>query len=158
MGTQIEFTIDGEVTAQGRPRAGRRGNKTVMYDPAKSKDYKQYVRLVASQHKPEKPLEGEIELVVVIYKQIPKSMPKWQQELARSGKLRPVTKPDCTNYVKGIEDALNGIIYKDDSQIVKLIIEKKYSDNPRAEITVKEVPKHEKGMQSMRSQGRGLEV
>lgn len=141
MANVIEFTIDGEVQAQGRPRAGKsKYGKTIMYDPANSRNYKQYVKLVASQHKPEKPYEGEIELFVTVYKQIPKSMPKWRQELARAGKLRPVTKPDCTNYVKGIEDGLTGIIWKDDNQITKLTVEKLYSDSPRAEIKVIERP------------------
>lgn len=136
METEIEFTIDGNVQAQERPKAGKRNGRTVVYDPDKSRNYKQYVRLAASQHKPEKPLEGEIELVVVIYKQIPKSMPKWQQALARSGELRPVTKPDVDNYVKGIKDGMTGIIWRDDNQVTRLTVEKRYSDSPRAEIKV----------------------
>lgn len=137
----IEFTIDGEVQAQGRPRAGKtKYGKTIMYDPSASRNYKQYVKLVVSQYKPEKPYEGEIELSVVVYRKIPKSMPKWRQKLARAGKLRPVTKPDLDNYVKGIKDGMTGIIWRDDNQVTRLTIEKLYSDSPRAEIKVVERP------------------
>ncbi|PAF13686.1 hypothetical protein CHH59_12620 [Shouchella clausii] len=141
MANVIEFTIDGEVQAQGRPRAGKtKYGKTTMYDPPTSRNYKQYVKLVASQYKPETPYEGEIELFVTVYKQIPKSMPKWRQELARAGKLRPVTKPDLDNYVKGIKDGMTGIIWRDDNQVTRLVVEKKYSDSPRAEIKIIERP------------------
>lgn len=146
----ITFTLDGKVQAQGRPRTGknRYTGKVQVYDPATSREYKQFVRLVASQHKPEKPYEGEIELFVTVYKQIPKSMPKWQQELAREGKLRPLTKPDLDNYVKGIKDGMTGIIWRDDNQVARLIIEKLYSDSPRAEIKVVEHPLPVRKLQS----------
>ncbi len=138
---EIAFVIDGEVAAQGRPRAGKdRTGRTRIYDPAKSKDYKQFVRLMSSQHKPEKPYEGDIELFITVYKQIPKSMPKWQQALAREGKLRPLTKPDVDNYAKGIKDGMTGIIWRDDNQVTRLTIEKQYSDSPRAEVRVIEHP------------------
>jgi Holliday junction resolvase RusA-like endonuclease len=136
----IQFTINGETVAQGRPRAGKtRTGKTVVYDPTKSRDYKQFVKLIASQNRPSQPYEGPIMMQIDVYKQIPKSMPKYKRELALEGKLRPTTKPDTSNYAKGIEDALNGIIYKDDSQIVSSVINKFYSETPRVDITVCEV-------------------
>ncbi|MEC2070323.1 RusA family crossover junction endodeoxyribonuclease [Alkalihalophilus marmarensis] len=135
----IRFTIDGEPVAQGRPRAGKDKytGRTRVYDPAKSKDFKQYVKLVASQYKPPQPLEGEINLVVKVFKSIPKSMAKYKQEMARNGELRPTTKPDVDNYVKGVKDGMNGIIWRDDSQVVSLTVGKWYSDNPRVEVEVK---------------------
>lgn len=53
------------------------------------------------------------------------------------GLLRPTTKPDVSNVIKGVEDALNGVWYKDDSQIVAYgKVGKWYSDMPRVEITM----------------------
>jgi Holliday junction resolvase RusA-like endonuclease len=49
-------------------------------------------------------------------------------------KLLPCKKPDIDNVIKIIADSLNGIAYKDDTQIVKLTAHKLYSDNPRVEI------------------------
>lgn len=133
----IKFTIPGEATAQGRPRAGKtKTGKTRMYDPQKSKDYKSYVRLVASQYMPKNQLEGQISMHLKIYRQIPKSMTKKLRKASIEEIHRPITKPDCSNIAKGIEDALNGLIYKDDSQIVDLHVSKFYSENPRVEVVI----------------------
>ncbi|KYG28161.1 RusA family crossover junction endodeoxyribonuclease [Alkalihalobacillus trypoxylicola] len=132
--TTIGFVIDGEAVAQGRPRFG----KGRAYDPTKSRDYKQYVRLVASQHKPAKPFEGQIALKVRVYKPIPKSMSKKLREEAIKGTIQPVTRPDVDNYVKGIKDGMNSVIWNDDSQVVELTVSKWYSENPRVEVEVTE--------------------
>lgn len=47
------------------------------------------------------------------------------------GKILPTKKPDCDNIAKIILDALNGIAYHDDSQVVELTVEKRYSENAR---------------------------
>jgi len=135
----IEFTIPGNPVSQGRPRAAKRGNKVIMYDPKESREYKEYVALIARQHAPKKPIEGALSVNIKIYRQIPKSTTKKDRALFLAGIKRPIVKSDTSNYVKGIEDALNGIIYKDDSQIVDLYAAKYYSDNPRVEISVKEI-------------------
>lgn len=136
----IEFTIPGEPIAQGRPRAGKtRTGQTVIYDPAKSRNYKQYIQLVARGYAPKKPMEGALSMTVKIYRPMLKNFSKKRRQEAEAGLYRPTTKPDNSNYIKGIEDALNGVIYKDDSQIVSSKIEKYYSENPRVEIRVEEV-------------------
>ena len=136
----IYFEIPGNAQAQGRPRAGKtKRGKVVMYDPKESREYKSYVRLIASQHRPRKLLEGQLEVFIKIYRQMPKSMTKKRKQAVMEGLHRPITKPDVTNIAKGIEDALNGIIYKDDSQIVDLHISKYYSDRPRVEVQIKEL-------------------
>ncbi|WP_082234996.1 RusA family crossover junction endodeoxyribonuclease [Halobacillus massiliensis] len=138
----IHFTVLGEPVAQGRPRTGKtRRGKTIVYDPSSSRDYKQYVQLVASQHAPEELLEGSLDLLIKVYRPIPKSFSKKKTAEAEAGVLRPVTKPDNTNYAKGIEDALNGVIYKDDSLIVDLHVSKYYSLKPRIVVEVSEVGK-----------------
>jgi len=47
-----------------------------------------------------------------------------------------MSRPDLSNYVKFLEDALNGVVWMDDAQIVKLVALKDYSDNPRVELTI----------------------
>jgi len=136
---QIEFTIPGEPVPQARPRASRQGNRVVMYDPPKSRNYKKYVELIARQYAPKKLYEGELEMEIKIYRPIPKSTTKKNRALKNAGIKRPIVKPDNSNYAKGIEDALNGIIYKDDSQIVDLKISKFYSDDPRVEVKIREL-------------------
>ena len=48
-------------------------------------------------------------------------------------------KPDIDNIEKSILDSLNGLAYEDDSQIISLYGEKRYSDIPRVELKIKEV-------------------
>ncbi len=135
----IEFTIPGEPVSQGRPRAGKRRGKTVMYDPKESKDYKQYVSLIARQHAPKTVLEGALSVRMKIFRPIPKATTKKDRALISEGIKRPVVKADIDNYSKSVLDALNNIIYKDDSQVVDLYASKYYSDNPRVEIKIQEI-------------------
>ena len=132
----ISFTIPGKPVAQGRPRAARRGNRIMMYDPKPSKDYKEYVAKIAKEYAPEEPTEAALGVQMKIYREIPKSTTKKDRRLINEGLKRPVVRPDTDNYTKAILDALNGIIYKDDSQIVDLKASKYYSDNPRVEIKI----------------------
>ena len=130
----------GDPVAQGRPRFSRQGGFVKAYDPSKSRDYKSYVRLIAAQNAPDSPVEGAIELSLRIYRAIPKGMPKYKREAAKAGTLRPVTKPDVTNVLKGVEDALQGVWYKDDSQIVGFgVLGKWYDERPRIEIMMREL-------------------
>lgn len=130
----------GDPVAQGRPRFSRQGGFVKAYDPAKSRDYKSYVRLIAAQNAPDSPVEGAIEFSLRIYRAIPKGMPKYKREAAKAGALRPVTKPDVSNVLKGVEDALKGVWYKDDSQIVGFgVLGKWYDERPRIEIMMREL-------------------
>lgn len=52
------------------------------------------------------------------------------------GKILPTKKPDCDNIAKIICDALNGVAYKDDKQIVQLLVSKVYSVEPFVLVTI----------------------
>jgi Holliday junction resolvase RusA-like endonuclease len=135
----IQFTVFGEPVAQSRPKFARFGNHVTAYDPAKSKDYKSRVLAAALEVRPEKPLDIPLSVTIMAYRSIPKSMSKKKVAQAIAGDLRPTTKPDASNICKGVEDALKGVIWRDDSQVVELIIRKWYSDTPRVEVSVKEI-------------------
>ena len=131
------MVIEGEAVPQGRPRITTAGGFPRAYDPPKSRAYKAEVRAEGERFGPPVPLDGPVELVIVVYRGTPKSWSKRKTSAALAGELKPTTKPDLTNLVKGIEDALNGVWYVDDSQIIEEHIYKAYSDRPRAEITMK---------------------
>lgn len=131
----IQITIPGEPVAQGRARYTTRSGFVRTYDPKKSADYKSYVRAIANQVDT-RPLEGPLVMKVLIYRQIPKSWTKKKQAAALAGTVKPSIKPDCSNYLKGIEDALNGIAYIDDSQLVLVYVRKEYAVEPRVEISI----------------------
>lgn len=135
----IQFTVYGEPTAQGRPKFSTRGGFAKAYDPAKSRDYKDYVKLAASEHAPKALLEGPLGMVLTVYRSTPKSFSKIKATLAESGQLTPTTKPDIDNYLKGVKDALKGVIWKDDSQVVEVFARKRYSARPRIEVKIKQL-------------------
>lgn len=136
----ISFTVYGKPQAQGRPRAGKtRNGDVVMYDPTNSKEYKRHVALVASQHRPNELIESPVSLTVKVFRPIPK-MSKIKHRQAVEGILRPKSKPDLSNYIKGVEDAIEGILLKNDSQVVDYGNSGKwYSETPRIEIEISEI-------------------
>lgn len=70
--------------------------------------------------------------------QIPKSARKDEQKRMQQGKTRPTKKPDIDNIVKTI-DALNGLAFEDDKQIVSVVAEKYYDYEPRLEIEINQI-------------------
>jgi Holliday junction resolvase RusA-like endonuclease len=135
----ISFTVFGNPVAQGRPKFARRGNFVTTYDPVKSKDYKQQVYQAALPHAPTTPLVCPLCVEICAYMEIPKSWSKAKQEAAREQKRLPISRPDVDNIGKSVTDSINGLIYKDDSQIVELNLRKVYADIPRVEVDIREV-------------------
>ncbi|WP_223555492.1 RusA family crossover junction endodeoxyribonuclease [Lysinibacillus sphaericus] len=130
----LTFEIPGVIQPQERPRFSRRGKKVVTHDAPKSKDF---VKIVAWQNKPSELITEPIKLKADIFFMPPKKYhtgPK--RKLIASGELRPMTKPDLDNLIKGIKDGCNKIIWHDDSQIVDMTVRKFYSEQPRAEVMI----------------------
>ena len=80
--------------------------------------------------------EGPVRLLVEAAMPIPKSWSKKKHHLAVIGLILPTSKPDGKNILALVEDALNGIVWRDDSQVIKGTWEKVYSDYPRTGVTV----------------------
>jgi Holliday junction resolvase RusA-like endonuclease len=135
----IKFSVYGEPVAQGRPRASTQGGFVRMYDPAKSRDYKDYVRLAAAEYAPPSLLAGPLAVMVIAYRSIPKSFSKKKAAAAEAGEIYPTSKPDADNYLKGVKDALKGVMWVDDSQVVDAYARKRYSFRPRIEVTIRQL-------------------
>ena len=132
----MTFMVEGEAVPQGRPRFTKNGH---AYDPEKSRDYKEQVALAASlsmRGHSAFPKEIPLKCVITIWQKMPKRFTKKQKELAENEFLRPTVKPDVDNVAKAITDAMNGIVYADDSQIVELVCGKYYAVEPRVMVEV----------------------
>jgi Holliday junction resolvase RusA-like endonuclease len=68
-----------------------------------------------------------LEVYITAFFPIPKSTSKKNRALMLEDKLLPTKKPDSDNIAKVICDALNGVAYGDDTQIVKLVVNKRYT-------------------------------
>jgi Holliday junction resolvase RusA-like endonuclease len=131
----IKFTVYGEPVAQGRPRLTTIAGRARAFDPRKSRDYKQLVAQVAQQHAPPALLTGPLILVLHVFRPIPKGFNKRKRANALDETLRPTTRPDLKNILAGVEDALEGVLYRNDSQIVGYgDTGKWYGDPPRVEV------------------------
>ena len=128
----MKLTIPGEPVAKGRVRMTSSG---IAYTPAKTMNYEILVKeLYIINHQDRPLIEGQIEATLKAYFTIPKSATKKKRALMIDEKVRPIKRPDLDNIAKTVLDALNGLAYKDDSQVVSLILEKYYSDTPRVEL------------------------
>ena len=81
-------------------------------------------------------LEGPVKVDILAVYPIPKSFTKKERLQVLRGELHPTKKPDADNIGKIVADALNGVAYRDDSQIILLRIRKTYSEEPCVVVTV----------------------
>lgn len=135
---RLRMEVHGEPVPQGRPRFRHMGARVIAYDPKKCRLYKEAVKDEARLNAPSAPLEGSLTMTLRIYHKIPKSASRAKLERMNAGFIRPTTKPDIDNVQKAVMDALTGVWYVDDSQIVESHVGKWYSENPRVEVTVEE--------------------
>lgn len=135
----IEITIPGTPTAKGRARAKRMGKTGIrMYTPTRTASYESVCASVArAVMKSRAPLRGPLLVTFFLHMPIPASL-SVKKQVALNGKPH-VKKPDASNVVKAVEDALNGIVWHDDSQIAHLTARKVYSLEPRVVVRVSEV-------------------
>lgn len=78
-----------------------------------------------------------LEVVAVFYMPIPKRTSKTMTSHMIKDFIKHTKKPDVDNLLKALLDALNGIAYADDAQIVKLSAQKVYAETPRIEMIIK---------------------
>lgn len=133
----IKLTIPGKPLGKQRPRVLKSG---ITYTPKKTVNYETFIKeIYATEYRYEKPKEGPVRMSIRAYFPIPKSVSKIKKVSMERGNIRPTKKPDVDNIVKIVGDALNGLVYLDDKQIVSCSVEKFYSSIPRVEIEIEEV-------------------
>src|SRR3990167_1541416 len=120
--TPIEFTIPVIPVAQGRPRFFRRGSYVSTYDPARSKAHKELIAMCAKS-KIDRPLKGPVIIAIVFLFPRPQTLTK---KSSPQGIIPHIKRPDGDNLIKAILDGMNGIAYKDDSQVFDISAKKYY--------------------------------
>jgi Holliday junction resolvase RusA-like endonuclease len=142
----IQIVIDGFAQAQRSPQGVivpplpptmRRRHSVRMYTPAEVRTWQTTARVLAAEKmRGQNPLGGALEVIIWVYLVPPSSLSLKKRALSLDGRLRPVTRPDCDNYAKAVLDALNGIVWLDDSQIVALHVYKFYAEKPRVQVKI----------------------
>ena len=117
----IEFTVPGNPIPKARPRVIQRGKRTFAYTPRRTRNWEAAIRAAAWEHVKLGPLHRRPLAVTLTF---------YRENHVRA---------DTDNLAKAVLDALNGICYVDDAQIVDLHLRRYVdSDNPRVEIRIKE--------------------
>ncbi len=145
----MSFTLSFFVPGHPKPGGSKRGfyiqklKRVVITEDCKhSKDWRAVVALKAAEvmagvmgGRP--PLEGPLEVAIRFQVARPQSH-FGKRGLKPSAPKLPAKKPDLTKLWRSTEDALTGIVWKDDSQIVHQTISKSFSDQPGCYIEVSE--------------------
>lgn len=131
--------VPGQPQGKARARTTRFGT----YTPEKTVLYENYIKLCYQQiYKDctDKPIEISI---IACFEPV-KSASKAQRVAMINGLIPPTKKPDIDNIAKVVLDALNGIAYKDDKQVINLSVRKKYSGKAELVILISEVGESDK--------------
>ena len=140
-----KFTVMGVPIGKERARTVTLPNgMRRSYTPKKTKDYES---LIAYEYKRQcsefygdmenSKLKQAVVLKIDIYFSIPKSYSKGKRLAAECNLIRPTKKPDIDNVVKSVLDALNGVAYKDDTQVTELSVRKWWTaDNDRIDVWI----------------------
>ena len=135
--SMIEFTIPGPPQGKARPKVVRiKTGASVTYTPDKTVRYEELTRLryQAAARGFKFSDDAQVAVQITARYPIPKSKSKKAKAAMRAGQIKPTKKPDCDNIIKIICDALNGVAYRDDAQVILTQAAKEYSDEPRTDV------------------------
>ncbi len=130
----LRFEVPGRPFGKARPRSGKYG----VYNPRVNVEYEKKIAdcyRLALNKLPE-PTDKPIVITINCYYPIPKQTPKKKRELMLDGKIKPMVKPDLDNVMKSVLDALNGLAYLDDKQVIRCMVTKDYAEHPHTTIYI----------------------
>ena len=135
---EMNYVVEGTPVGKGRPKFARRGKFVSTYTPTKTRTYEDTIKVAARQAMTIEPLQTPVTVFVYISVPIPASYSKKRKEACLSGFEKPMKKPDIDNVLKCFLDAMTGIVYVSDVQVITVHMTKVYSTIGMVEVMVKE--------------------
>lgn len=138
----ICFTVPGKPQGKARARTGYnpKTKQVMSHTPDNTVLYENFIKTCYMQETDHIFNRGEpLSICITACFEPVKSAPKKQRALMMQNKVRPTKKPDIDNIIKAVLDALNGIAYKDDTQVVQVRASKVYQDDARVDVTIEEL-------------------
>ena len=134
---ELTFEIPGKPQGKGRPIVTKHGTftpqRTVSYENLIKVEYE---RQCGAQRFPD---DTPLSMTIIANYAPPRSAPKKRRaEMLLNTQRRPMVKPDMDNVVKVVCDALNGLAYRDDVQIVQLFAVKRFAETESVTVTLRE--------------------
>ena len=133
----ITLEVKGKPIAKARPRFARCGKFVRTYDPQETEESRFLFEVQKQWNRP--PMETPVKVRCSFEMPIPKSTSKKKSWAMIKDEIKHTKKPDISNLIKFVEDCLNGVVFKDDSQIIYLAGGKFYSEEPKTIIMIEEV-------------------
>lgn len=139
-GATVLFNVEipGEPVPWARAQGGAGPAKfTAPRQKAYARTIGQY--FIAAGARPAKAWTGvPLSLTVQVLLPVPASWRPEKRAAALAGHIRPISRPDLDNWLKLPMDALNGLVWKDDAQVVDLGESGKwYAEKPCLRIVVR---------------------
>lgn len=134
-----KFTVYTKAIGKERPRFNMPQKRT--YTPQKTKNYEETIKLSFQKKYGFKinPSANEIYIKINVEFAVPKSYSKKKKQELIDWKQGYMHTPDADNIAKAVLDALNGVVYKDDKQVVGLLVLKCYGEKDKVDIEIMEV-------------------
>lgn len=144
----VRFFVPGEPAPGGSKKIipnRKTGRPIIVEDCKRTAGWRRSVALAARRAWPGHPLDGPLKLEVIFLRQRPKTHFR-----KRGGKLTadihewaarelPTTRPDATKLLRSTEDALTGIVWRDDAQVIEQAAAKAYHARPGALIAISKI-------------------
>jgi Holliday junction resolvase RusA-like endonuclease len=125
---QIHFQVEGDPKGKGRPRFSRVGNFTKVYTDKQTLTYEAMIATFAKQAMGgTELLKTPVSVFLYVRLPVPQSYSKKRRDACLSGLEKPCKKPDIDNIAKTYLDAMNGVIFLDDTLVIDLHVKKLYS-------------------------------
>lgn len=126
-----QFVVEGQPKGKGRPRFTTSGGYPRTYTPNETRQYEELIRECFFEQVKEPVDRDKIDTIQILaYYQVPASESKKRKQLMIDGKIPPTVKPDLDNVIKVVLDALNGLAYNDDKQLLNIYASKFYGAKP----------------------------
>lgn len=133
---QVVFFIKGEPKGKGRPRFTKNGH---VYTPAETSQYESLVGLSYRNSAKGYKFTSPERVTIKAYHKPPKDKSKKVVEDMLNGHILPTKKPDADNVAKIILDGLNHIAWDDDTQVVDMMVTKRYGEEPMVAVIIEEI-------------------
>jgi Holliday junction resolvase RusA-like endonuclease len=153
--TVVAFSMVGEPRGKGRPRVFVQGGRSIATTDPATRRYEASVSQVARKAmEGRQPLEGPLAVSIRFRMPIPRSATKRDKTAMAAGEIAPTARPDLDNLAKAILDGIAEdaslkakakkagvpadarIVYRNDSQIVRLFVTKLYAEHPGVDVRV----------------------
>jgi len=149
------IVLEGDLRGKGRPRFSSHGGFVKVYTDAATAEYEELIqvevlRLIGQQALIDRTRQikratfiqaykdfggqplfaGPVRVEMEIYHPIRASWTKAKKAAALAGHIAPTLKPDPDNVAKIWFDAFNDCMWKDDTQVIRVSIERAFSEEP----------------------------